>query len=202
MEPTLVPDMAKDNQDAIQSQGNGHAAEGPPGPPLFPPHATDVTTLEVPTKHAVWRIALTAAAVTIALVGLVGGGYAFYHDKTTEISSLSEQRDGLTEQRDSLQVANAGLSTRLATTSGKLDRANFRLTNKTKGLIRAKRNLTKLGKDLAAANARADANYSAGYSSGSSEGYSSGVSAGIVQGSDSLTCSDDADVYWLPACNW
>ena len=186
----------------MQAQGNGQAAEGSPAPPLFPPHATEVATIEVPTKRAVWRIALTAVAVTIALVGLVGGGYAVYHDKTTEISSLTEQRESLTEERDSLQVANAGLSSRLATTRGKLDRANHRLTNKTKGLIRAKRNLTKLGKDLAAANARADANYSAGYSSGSSAGYSSGVSAGIVQGSDSLTCSDDADVYWLPACNW
>jgi hypothetical protein len=194
--------MAKDSRDAIQSQGNGQAAEGPPAPPLFPPHATEVANIEVPTKRAVWRIALTSVAVTIALVGLVGGGYAFYHDKTTEISSLSEQRDSLTDQRESLQATNAGLTNRLTTTRGKLKRANFRLTNKTKGLIRAKRNLTKLGKDLAAANARADANYSAGYSSGSSEGYSSGVSAGIVQGSDSLNCSDDADVYWLPACNW
>jgi hypothetical protein len=194
--------MAKDSRDAIQSPGNGQSAEGAPHPPLFAPHATEAATIDVPTKRAVWRIALTAAAATIALVGLVGGGYAFYHDKTTEISSLTEQRDSLTEQRDRLQVSNAGLSTRLAATRGKLDRANFRLTNKTKGLIRAKRNLTKLGKDLAAANARADANYSAGYSSGSSSGYSSGVSAGLVQGSDSLTCSDDSDVYWLPACDW
>lgn len=46
--------------------------------------------------------------------------------------------------------------------------------------------------------------HDAGYSSGSATGYSSGHSEGekdgLVKGSDSLTCSDDPDVYWLPAC--
>jgi hypothetical protein len=66
--------------------------------------------------------------------------------------------------------------------------------------MHAKKNLTKMQKDLVAANQRADANYSAGYSAGNNSGYSSGVSAGLVQGSDSLTCSDDPDVTWLPYC--
>jgi hypothetical protein len=84
---------------------------------------------------------------------------------------------------------------------GKLRRANLKLTNTTKGLLLAKRNLTKLRKDVAAANERADANYSAGYSTGNDQGYSSGRSAGLVAGSDSLLCSDDPDVTWLPYCN-
>jgi hypothetical protein len=43
-----------------------------------------------------------------------------------------------------------------------------------------------------------------GYSSGTAAGYSSGrsdgVDEGLREGSDSLTCSDDPDVTWLPFC--
>lgn len=45
---------------------------------------------------------------------------------------------------------------------------------------------------------------SAGYSSGTADGYSSGYDSGavdgLIEGSDDLTCSDDPDVTWLPAC--
>jgi hypothetical protein len=65
-----------------------------------------------------------------------------------------------------------------------------------------------MSKALTAANKRADASYSAGYSSGTDSGYSSGYaqgdssgySNGLYAGSDSLTCSDDRDVTWLPYC--
>lgn len=36
----------------------------------------------------------------------------------------------------------------------------------------------------------------AGYADGSADGYEDGLN----DGSDQLTCSDDPDVYWLPAC--
>jgi hypothetical protein len=42
--------------------------------------------------------------------------------------------------------------------------------------------------------------YTSGYSSGNTEGFSQGHETGLVDGSDSLDCSDDPDVYWLPAC--
>lgn len=45
---------------------------------------------------------------------------------------------------------------------------------------------------------------SAGYSSGSADGFSTGYDSGavdgLIEGSDDLSCSDDPDVTWLPAC--
>jgi flagellar biosynthesis/type III secretory pathway protein FliH len=41
---------------------------------------------------------------------------------------------------------------------------------------------------------------SSGYSSGHSEGTQEGFESGLTEGSDQLSCSDDPDVYWLPAC--
>jgi hypothetical protein len=187
------------NRSRKDKQQNGQTTQVLPSSELFPP--SPITDPEagamlavVPTRRAVWRIVLTAVTATLVLIGLTVGGYALYHEKTTEVSSLKTERNNL-------RATSAALSIRLATTHAKLGRANLKLTKTTKGLMRAKKNLTKLGKDLAAANERADANYSAGYGAGSSTGYSSGVSAGLVQGSDQLACSDDPDVTWLPYCN-
>jgi hypothetical protein len=65
-----------------------------------------------------------------------------------------------------------------------------------------KRKLKQTRSDLAAANDRADANYSSGYSQGNDAGYTHGRDAGLREGSDQLTCSDDPDVTWLPACSY
>jgi septal ring factor EnvC (AmiA/AmiB activator) len=159
------------------------------------------TLVEVPTKRTVWRIVLTAVSATILLAALVVGGYAVYHDKTTEVSHLKTQLE-------QLRATNATLGGQLATTRTTLRRRNVKLTAATTGLTQAKRNLTRQRNQLAAANERADASYnsgyssgsSAGYSSGSSAGYSSGRSAGMVEASDELACSDDLDVTWLPLC--
>jgi hypothetical protein len=166
-----------------------------PPSPLFPPEGSPDTTTraDVPTTRAVWKIVLTVVFGTLLVVALAGGAFAAYHDKTNEVSQLKRERTNL-------RATNAALTTQLTTAHAKLVRANAKLTRTTSGLLRAKRNLTKMHGDLVAANEWADANYSSGYSAGNSEGYSSGVSAGLVQGSDQLTCSDDPDVYWLPAC--
>jgi peptidoglycan hydrolase CwlO-like protein len=153
------------------------------------------TLVEVPTKRVVWRIVLTAVTATVVLIALFVGGYALYHDKTSEISQLKGQRQAL-------QSTTATLSGDLATTRIKLRRQNGKLTSALKSLTRAKKNLTKMRQDVVAANERAVANYSAGYGAGNSEGYSSGRSAGLYEGSDELTCSDDFSVGWLPACNF
>jgi len=88
----------------------------------------------------------------------------------------------------------------LASTQTKLRKREVTLAKSAKGLRLAKKNLTKLSKDLAAEKERAAANFSAGFSAGNSSGFSSGRDAGLVEGSDELACSDDADVTWLPAC--
>lgn len=188
--------MLRSKRDGVaQPQSNDQPTRALPPSPLFPPHPiAEHRVLEAPTKRAVWPIVLTAVVATIALLALASGGYALYHDKTTEVSQLKKQRGNL-------ETTNAALLSQLGTTRGKLRRANLKLTNTTKGLLLTKRNLTKMRKDLVAANERAAANYGAGYSAGSDEGYSSGHSAGVVTASDSLTCSDDPDVLWLPYCN-
>jgi cell division protein FtsB len=148
----------------------------------------------------VWKIVLAAVGSTIILLALVIGAYAVYHDKTSRIADLKEERQSLVSH-------NAVLTAQVATSRVKLRKTTAALNNTAKdlrttrrSLTITKRNLVQSRKDAAAANARADANYSSGYSAGNSSGYSSGVSAGIVEGSDELTCSDDVDVTWLPAC--
>jgi outer membrane murein-binding lipoprotein Lpp len=150
----------------------------------------------------VWPIVTLAVLLTVLFAALAGGGYTAYHSKSNEVSRLEAQRD-------SLQTTDRVLHGQLTAARGKLHRANARLTRTTKAMLRAKKNLTKMQKDLVAANQRADANFSAGYGAGNSAGYdagnsagySSGVDAGLRQGSDSLTCSDDPDVNWLPYCD-
>lgn len=50
------------------------------------------------------------------------------------------------------------------------------------------------------AKIRANKAYESGSSSGYSSGYKSGSVDGLIEGSDELSCSDDPDVTWLPAC--
>jgi flagellar biosynthesis/type III secretory pathway protein FliH len=108
----------------------------------------------------------------------------------------------------------------LSSSEAKLLQTQLRLGKKVRSLNRAKRNLTTMSKDLAAAKKRADESYASGYSTGTSTGFSSGYSEGnsngysngysegnssgyndgLYAGSDSLECSDDPDVDWLPAC--
>jgi uncharacterized protein HemX len=156
------------------------------------------------TKRAMWKIALAAVLAVVLVLGAVGGGYAIYHNKTNQISDLKAERQHLRAEGQHLRATNATLSTQMKATQVKLTSANSKLTVSTKQLARTKANLTKLSKDLAAANQRADANYGSGYSAGNSAGYdagnASGYSSGLAAGSDQLTCSDDSDVYWLPAC--
>lgn len=44
--------------------------------------------------------------------------------------------------------------------------------------------------------------FSSGHSQGEQDGYQSGTVDGLIQGSDQLSCSDDIDVTWLPACGY
>jgi peptidoglycan hydrolase CwlO-like protein len=126
---------------------------------------------------------LVSAAVVLVSGVLAAGGYA-YHHQTTHVSALKAER--------------AHLNAQLSSAQAKLLRTQLSLGKRVRSLSKAKRNLTKMSKDLAAAKKRADESYASGYSSGASSGYNDGLYAG----SDSLSCSDDPDVTWLPACNW
>ena len=176
------------------------ATETLPPSTLFPRPISDSDSrvaqlVEVPTKRAVWGIVLTVVASTTALIALVVGGYMVYDAMSTEISHLKKERQ-------SLRATNETLSDKLAIVAASLQTTNVKLAKSTKAFTLTKTNLTKMRKDLLAANDRANSNYDLGYSAGSSNGYSSGRDAGLVQGSDQLSCSDDPDVTWLPACNW
>jgi septal ring factor EnvC (AmiA/AmiB activator) len=166
------------------------------------------TLTEVPTKRAVWRIALTAVVGTVAVIALVLGGYLLYDAKATEISNLKQQRQDLTTTNETLSAENETLNGQLASTRGQLAstrtelrKTDAKLTKTTAKLEATKKDLHKMRGDLAAANERADANYSAGYGAGNTDGYSDGRDAGVQEASDELFCSDDPDAG-LPACNW
>ena len=162
----------------------------------------DTPTLpEVPTKRAVWRIALTAVVGTTAAIALVLGGYLLYDAKATEISNLKQQRQDLSATNETLSAENETLSAQLASTRTELQTTDAKLTKTTATLAATKKDLRKTRRNLAAATKRAEANYSAGFGAGNTAGYSDGRVAGLEQGSDELTCSDDPDAG-LPSCYW
>jgi hypothetical protein len=161
------------------------------------------TLPEVPTRRAVWRIALTAVIATTALIGLVIGGYMLYDAKTNEISDLKQQRQHLSAtnetlgaEKEKLIAANGTLSAQLASTRTDLRKTDAQLAKTTKKLKAAKRDLRSTKQDLAAANDRADANYGAGYSAGNTEGYSQGNADGYSQGNADGYAQGNTDGYW------
>jgi septal ring factor EnvC (AmiA/AmiB activator) len=165
------------------------------------------TLPEVPTKRAVWRIALTTAIATTALISLVIGGYMVYDAKTNEISDLKQQRQRLSATNETLSAENETLSAeketlngQLASTRTDLRKTDAKLTKTTARLESTRKDLREMGGDLAAANERADANYSEGYGAGNTDGYSDGRDAGVNEATDELFCSDDPDAG-LPACS-
>jgi chromosome segregation ATPase len=139
------------------------------------------------------RLAIIITAAALIALGLVATGTAVYVSKASRISTLESQRSDLKVQRRALHAENTGLEKKLKAANTLIAKQNTRLTNYGKAV-------RDLNNKLGIAEQEAAANYSNGYSNGSSSGYNNGRVAGLVQGSDSLACSDDADVYWLPAC--
>lgn len=144
------------------------------------------------------RIFLTAGAV-VALAGTGAG--AFFGGQTTRMSDSARaaERNGAVSvavartKRQDTATLNARLAAQ-AKAAKKRERAALRKLHK-KDVKHA---------EQLAAEARSQgysAGDSAGYNSGYGSGHDTGVQDGLVQGSDSLTCSDDADVYWLPPCS-
>jgi hypothetical protein len=156
--------------------------------------------VQVPTRRTVWRIVVSAVGGTVLMLALAVAAYSVYHQQSTEISSLKRERQQLLAEKASVQRQLVETRQELATVQASLGKTKAKLATSTRRFSLAKQNLTKLSKDLRAANARSAANYSAGYSAGTNEGYSTGHNAGLVDASDSLTCSDDPDVTWLPYC--
>jgi septal ring factor EnvC (AmiA/AmiB activator) len=141
------------------------------------------------------RLAIIITTAALIAIGLVATGTTVYVSKASRISTLESQRSDLKVQRRALHAENTGLEKKLKAANTQIASQNTRLTNYGKSV-------RDLNKRLGISEQQAAANYSNGYSNGSSTGYNTGRVAGLVQGSDSLACSDDADVYWLPACNY
>src|SRR6266511_4500796 len=139
------------------------------------------------------RLAMIITTAALIAIGLVATGTAIYVGKASRISTLESQRSDLKVQRRVLRADNAGLQKKLKAANTRIAKQNTRLTNYGKSV-------RDLSKKLGISEQQAAANYSNGYSNGNSTGYNDGRVDGLVQGSDSLACSDDADVYWLPAC--
>jgi hypothetical protein len=139
------------------------------------------------------RLAIVITTAALIALGLVATGTAVYVSKASRISTLESQRSDLKVQRRILHAENTGLEKKLKAANTLIAKQSTRLTNYGKAV-------RDLNNKLGISEQQAAANYSNGYSNGSSTGYNNGRVAGLVQGSDSLACSDDADVYWLPAC--
>jgi hypothetical protein len=151
---------------------------------------------------------LAIVGLTLLIVfGLTAGAIAFnnhvhgvYRKKDDAYRVLAIRSDGLLKRAKATDAAalKKAVLTQQTTDQRKLKRTITKMTKQRNKAVKAAQK--------AAYKSGQQAGFTSGYSSGDSAGFSSGHSAGVqdglVQGSDQLTCSDDPDVYWLPACDF
>lgn len=163
-------------------------------PPVAPDqvHKKDASAGASTRRRPSKRQALTALAVLVLSAGLLTA--AFFVGQGTRKS------DEQIRAEKQAAVAAKVLATR------RTDRAEMKkaITETKRRNRTVVRRVVKKWKKVADRKAKESyaSGSSAGYSSGQQSGYAAGTENGLTKGSDDLTCSDDPDVYWLPACNY
>lgn len=169
---------------------NGSAAGKPTGAPEQPHRR--------PTP---WKIAvgvLSVACVALAVVSVL----SLMHTSDVRDSyrnDIVDLQSSHARQMTDVRVQDARHEAR-EVVSAKAHQADKDARTLKKAIARERRKADRRVEQATAA-ARS-AGYSAGSADGYNEGNADGYDEGLFDGSDSLDCSDDPDVTWLPACNW
>jgi uncharacterized iron-regulated membrane protein len=146
------------------------------------------------------RGATRAAAVIVLVLVVVAAAAAFFVGQATRMSDSARAGERATAVAATARTTTARVHTAdAAVLQTKLaEQAKAAKTHERTAV----RHTRKIERKRAARLARqaAERGYTSGNAAGYSHGHSSGVEDGLVQGSDSLTCSDDPDVTWLPYC--
>jgi hypothetical protein len=147
-------------------------------------------------RRTVGRTAAIAATTLVAAAGAFIGGQA---TRMSDTARANERNTAVSTAIAATKHADvAVLRSRLADQAAADHQAQIKRVHAVRKLERkrAKRMVR------AAARAARAEGYSAGSSAGYNSGYSSGTTNGLHEGSDSLSCSDDPDVTWLPFCTF
>jgi hypothetical protein len=160
-----------------------------------------IPALTPPSRNRYLRIGAVAAlilgvfaATSFAYTTHASGEYRKRDDtiRILRIKADKDKRDTDLKHTREIAALNVQHADELRAAVAKQKRHDVRV------LRRAARRL-KVRERRAVAAAQ-NAGYSSGSAAGYASGHSTGVDEGLVQGSDSLDCSDDVDVYWLPSC--
>jgi hypothetical protein len=139
-------------------------------------------------------------AATIALFAFAAFGSFAYGESTrmsgTDVDTLVQKKVKHAESVAANQAAVVATETVEATQAA----AKAAKQHEKKAVKKARDSAYNVGSATGYANGNAD-----GTASGTAAGYSAGTEDGHVNGmndaTDGVTCSDDADVLWLPYCD-
>jgi flagellar biosynthesis/type III secretory pathway protein FliH len=132
-----------------------------------------------------------ALAAILALGGILYGQSTRQSEK--QVATLVSQRVRV-EDRSSDQAQVRALQDQRAELTREHQKSVKRLNRKHRATLEKQKQ--------AAYQEGQSVGYGSGYSSGNTEGFTEGHESGLEDGSDSLTCSDDPDVSWLPYCEF
>lgn len=151
---------------------------------------TDQGTTDERTERTIpVRVFIAPMLVVLLAVAGVGG---FLLGQSTRQSDDQVRADRIESVNTAVHLNNAANKEKRVRM---MERAEKKLKQRNKVVLR--RVVKKLKK---AAERKARESYASGSSAGFNNGHSAGEEDGLRKGSDSLTCSDDPDVTWLPGC--
>lgn len=151
-----------------------------------------------PAKRGRWHVVALTALVVALSAGLGVGGF-FVGQNTrksdADVATMTALAVSAEAQRQE-EIRRKALAERKAQDRATLQRVVKKMKRAAKR--RAEQSFA------AGQSAGYSSGHSAGKDEGEEEGYVAGsvegYEAGLTDGSDSLDCSDDPDVYWLPPC--
>ena len=143
------------------------------------------------------RTIVIAVIAGFILVG-VAGAAGYFVGQSTRLSDAEVALavdDGVDEAVSATTEEQEAIRRKALAESRRVQRREMK-----KQLAKVRRKLTEKAEQQAAQSFASG--QSTGYENGRSDGEVEGFEEGLTEGSDDLTCSDDSDIYWLPACDF
>ena len=143
------------------------------------------------------RTIVFAALAGLLLIG-VAGTAGYFIGQSTRLSDAEVALavdDGVDEAVSATTEEQEGIRRKALAESRRAQQREMK-----DQLAKVRRKLTEKAEQQAAQSFASG--QSTGYEDGRTDGEVEGFEEGLTAGSDDLTCSDDPDIYWLPACDF
>ena len=143
------------------------------------------------------RTIVLAALAGLLITALAGTGGYFYGQSTrlSDAEVALAVDDGVDDAVSATTEEQEGIRRKALAESRRAQRREMK-----QQLARVRRKLAEKAEQQAAQSFASG--QSTGYEDGRTDGEVQGYEEGLTEGSDDLTCSDDPDIYWLPACDF